>query len=273
LDGAGSSAVGVSSAIRSADDFDVLDGELQSKIRENARLHLQLEELKMANEQHILRSDRQLRQVRSECDVRVKDLQLSLEAERQRNVELKQEKSQLESKFIEYLAEMQTFKAKDVQRIVIESPLKDDRCEQSHAKLVDLLEKYELADKRAMSFEVESKILENRLEGVHESLRKARQNNEALQTTVQNYESQLSAMSEYVASLDEKIIHQNDEIETLRVQLNGKVSVSNCHPVRQVTTNPTQIQFKFHSETEIERWQMIASCLMLRCTKIKYKKL
>lgn len=198
------------------DDFSVLDGELQSKIQENAQLHLDFEEQKVTSRQLLQRLENQLTQTRSESVARIKELQAIIQSERQKNTELIEEKNQLEVKLIEYLAEMQRHKAKETQQIVVECPSTNDVCAEAHAKMMLFVEKYMNAEKRSMSFEVECKMLENRLEFVQDSLRKAKRNNESLQTSVQNYESQLSAMSEYVASLDDKIIRQNDEIETLR---------------------------------------------------------
>lgn len=210
----------------SIEEFSVLDFELQNKIRENAQLHLDFEEQKSTSERQVQQLDTKLQQLRLDCDSRLKNLQHALESEQQRCAQLVQEKSRLETKLIEYLAEMQQSKAQSSSRIVIEPLLQqsdsvnaDDVAAAAHAKLLQLLEKYELAESKSLSFEVECKLLENRLEIAEDALQSARQNNEALSTSVKNYEAQLSAMSEYVATLDEKIIRQNDELEELRTAL------------------------------------------------------
>ena len=202
----------------------MLDCELQNKIRENAQLHLDFEEQKSASQRQVHQLDSKLQQLRLDCDSRLKGLQHSLEFEQQRSVQLAQEKSRLEAKLIEYLAEMQASKAQSSSRIVIEPPASDSAnsdkaAVEAHSNLLQLLEKYELAESKSLSFEVECKLLENRLEIAEDALRSAKQNNEALATSVKNYESQLSAMSEYVATLDEKIIRQNDQIEELQTAL------------------------------------------------------
>lgn len=46
---------------------------------------------------------------------------------------------------------------------------------------------------------------------------------EELSTISQNYESQLSMMSEHVASLNEKLTLQSEEIDNLKYQLSNKV--------------------------------------------------
>jgi protein phosphatase 1 regulatory subunit 21 len=47
---------------------------------------------------------------------------------------------------------------------------------------------------------------------------------EDLQITTQNYETQLSIMSEHLANMNEKLTFQRDEIDQLKYQLTNKVS-------------------------------------------------
>lgn len=50
---------------------------------------------------------------------------------------------------------------------------------------------------------------------------------EELSTISQNYEVQLSMMSEHLASVNEKLTSQSEEIENLHYQLNNKVIIQN----------------------------------------------
>jgi protein phosphatase 1 regulatory subunit 21 len=47
---------------------------------------------------------------------------------------------------------------------------------------------------------------------------------EDLQITTQNYETQLSIMSEHLANMNDKLTVQRDEIDQLKYQLTNKVS-------------------------------------------------
>ena len=44
-----------------------------------------------------------------------------------------------------------------------------------------------------------------------------------LQTTTKSYENHLSLMSEHIASMNDKLAQQKDEIDALKLQLNTKV--------------------------------------------------
>ena len=48
---------------------------------------------------------------------------------------------------------------------------------------------------------------------------------EDLQTTTQNYETQLSIMSEHLANMNDKLTIQRDEIDQLKYQMTNKVSL------------------------------------------------
>lgn len=58
---------------------------------------------------------------------------------------------------------------------------------------------------------------------------------EDLQITTQNYEMQLSIMSEHLANMNDKLTVQRDEIDQLKYQLTNKVS----------TLYPSSAKFKF----------------------------
>ena len=48
---------------------------------------------------------------------------------------------------------------------------------------------------------------------------------EDLQTTTQNYETQLSIMSEHLANMNDKLTVQRDEIDQLKYQMSNKVTL------------------------------------------------
>jgi protein phosphatase 1 regulatory subunit 21 len=52
---------------------------------------------------------------------------------------------------------------------------------------------------------------------------------EDLQTTTQNYETQLSIMSEHLANMNDKLTVQRDEIDQLKYQMTNKVSLYTLH--------------------------------------------
>lgn len=52
---------------------------------------------------------------------------------------------------------------------------------------------------------------------------------EDLQTTTQNYETQLSIMSEHLANMNDKLTIQRDEIDQLKYQMTNKVSFITHH--------------------------------------------
>lgn len=67
---------------------------------------------------------------------------------------------------------------------------------------------------------VEKQLLENKY---LESNRTSLELREELSTVSQNYEVQLSMMSDHLASVNEKLAQQSDEIDNLKYQLNNKV--------------------------------------------------
>lgn len=67
---------------------------------------------------------------------------------------------------------------------------------------------------------VEKQLLENKYLKCNQDLLQLR---EELSTISQNYEVQLSTMSEHLASVNEKLASQTEEIDNLHYQINNKV--------------------------------------------------
>lgn len=67
---------------------------------------------------------------------------------------------------------------------------------------------------------MEKQLLENKY---LESNRISLELREELSTVCQNYEVQLSMMSDHLASVNEKLAQQSEEIDNLKYQLNNKV--------------------------------------------------
>uniref|UniRef100_A0A2R5L7F5 Protein phosphatase 1 regulatory subunit 21 n=1 Tax=Ornithodoros turicata TaxID=34597 RepID=A0A2R5L7F5_9ACAR len=95
------------------------------------------------------------------------------------------------------------------------------------SRIKDLIEQGQQADSRAVYFHAECKALEQRLHSTEQArnalqtelqeLKAAfRKLKEESGVTTRNYEDQLSSMSEHLASMNEKLTQQKDEIDALR---------------------------------------------------------
>lgn len=104
-------------------------------------------------------------------------------------------------------------------------------------RISELIQDKLKADSKAMAFYLECQNLEKRVKSVlikksemeselfssKESVDKVR---EEMNTTVLNYEMQLSMMSEHLAGMNEKLTTRTDEINTLKYKLENKKSKS-----------------------------------------------
>ena len=62
-----------------------------------------------------------------------------------------------------------------------------------------------------------------------EALSKWRNLQEDKEVQEGNYKLQLSTMSEHLANMNEKLIHQTEEIQQLKFELSSKVSINNIY--------------------------------------------
>lgn len=102
-------------------------------------------------------------------------------------------------------------------------------------RINELVAACQCAETRAGTLAAECQVLQNRLElclqnklQAETSLQKmqdyAAKLQEDLQTTTQNYETQLSIMSEHLANMNDKLTIQRDEIDQLKYQMTNKLS-------------------------------------------------
>lgn len=103
------------------------------------------------------------------------------------------------------------------------------------ARINQLVADRQVSESKALTLHSELTILHKRLELCNDcksDLESKQQNmadhlkelQEELQTTTQNYESQLSMMSEHLANMNEKLTVQKDKIDELTYQLSNKTS-------------------------------------------------
>lgn len=101
-------------------------------------------------------------------------------------------------------------------------------------RISQLIDSLHVADSKAISYQTECTclqqrlaILENEKKSCESELIATKKNvddlREELNICVKNYEQQLSVMSEHLATLNEKLMKQRDEIESLKYQKNGKL--------------------------------------------------
>jgi protein phosphatase 1 regulatory subunit 21 len=90
----------------------------------------------------------------------------------------------------------------------------DSKAVAFHAECVSLQQRLTISDKERKKFEED---VDNNRKTIFE-LR------EELATNVSNYESQLSLMSEHLANMNDKLTQQKDEIDSLKINNNIKVS-------------------------------------------------
>jgi len=102
-------------------------------------------------------------------------------------------------------------------------------------RINELVAACQCAETRAGTLATECQVLQNRLElylqnklQAETSLQKMQDYvaklQEDLQTTTQNYETQLSIMSEHLANMNDKLTIQRDEIDQLKYQMTNKLS-------------------------------------------------
>ncbi|KAI1284818.1 Protein phosphatase 1 regulatory subunit 21 [Halotydeus destructor] len=160
---------------------------------------------------------------------------------------LRQEKIKLESKLSAAQEELnkvrslsQNILGKSVNEAtegltIASSDVNDPLIDQHRRRATDLVDKLYAADSKAMLFHAESNRLKNRLQLMAKDKRisdaeltevrlEAVQLKDDLSTTVKSYEDQLTTMSDHLATLNEKWMSQQEEIESLRSSANGKFS-------------------------------------------------
>lgn len=118
-----------------------------------------------------------------------------------------------------------------------ETPIGDEMKQMFTARLDNLVSEKLLADSKAAHFYLECVALQKRLKGREKAKLKAEEElmiaeeqvrilRDEMGLTTSNYEGQLSLMSEHVASINDKIASQTDQIERLKYELaqknNGK---------------------------------------------------
>ncbi len=90
----------------------------------------------------------------------------------------------------------------------------DSKAVAFHAECVSLQQRLTISDKERKNFEED-------IDNNHKTIFELR---EELATNVSNYESQLSLMSEHLANMNDKLTQQKDEIDSLKINNNIKVS-------------------------------------------------
>ncbi|XP_064622377.1 protein phosphatase 1 regulatory subunit 21-like [Lineus longissimus] len=100
-------------------------------------------------------------------------------------------------------------------------------------RVAELSTQLQMSDSKAVNFYAECRALHKRLSiaekvksRLQEEVDTANQLNaqlkDELQTTTKSYESHLSLMSEHIASMNDKLAQQGEEIDSLKMQLNAK---------------------------------------------------
>ncbi|OTF75747.1 coiled-coil domain-containing protein, partial [Euroglyphus maynei] len=123
------------------------------------------------------------------------------------------------------------------------------------SKLQRLTDQLERIDSMSRSYEHDCHSLRQRLLVEQEQnnqlqkqseLSELRMNelNEELQTTVDNYEKQLQAMSEHMAKLNETLAEQCEQIDVLRYEQNNKFNNSDHHNQCDNNTNDSELNQK-----------------------------
>lgn len=189
----------------------------QEKDEQEIAMTLQISEL----EQEIIKLNSQLNQ--DQLNVANEELQSALK----KNKELIEEKSNLEAKVIELFAELQNSKLNVDKKLAIEMFTGENKeCEDCKNKLLDAIDKMHYSESKAFSYESELRSLQKRLEFSENDLKDCLIENEELKTSIKNYNEHIKVMTEHIASLNDKIISQREEIEDLKSIKNKKVGIN-----------------------------------------------
>ena len=127
-----------------------------------------------------------------------------------RNKELCEEKANLESKVIELFGELQTNQLDAYKQLA--SNLfanENNECEDCKCKLLNAIDKMQYSESKAFSYEIECRSLQKRLELISNE-------NQELKLSIKNYNEHINEMTEHIASLNDKIVCQCEEIDKLK---------------------------------------------------------
>ncbi|GAB6024467.1 hypothetical protein CHUAL_009625 [Chamberlinius hualienensis] len=119
------------------------------------------------------------------------------------------------SSVVEESEEIRQYFVKRINDLVAKKQLADSKAIAFHSELLAMQKRLVLADKSKTE-------LQNDWQSSNDHVIKLK---EELQTTTNNYKSQLSTMSEHLANMNEKLTKQRDEIDDLKYALNNSVSM------------------------------------------------
>jgi protein phosphatase 1 regulatory subunit 21 len=229
----------------------VIDQELRHKIEENGQLHMRLQTLESDYESVIEDLRRELQELKCETSSRQKGQEDLIIQQRESVNHLHQEKTRLEQKLASCQDELdkarlitQKFLGKTVTEVSDSVATGNSMVQISgflRDRISELTNKLDESDAKSCLYNAECNRLKQRLivaadEKVaaetqfNESVEYIRDLKDELSTSVRNYESQLSTMSEHLANLNEKFMKQQEEIEVLQsLKSNGASNKKRNH--------------------------------------------
>ena len=209
------------------EDFILLNSELNNKVQEMSKLHQEKDEQEMAMTLQISEFEQEIIKLKEMNDDRLDVANGELQSALKKIKELAEEKANLEAKVIELFAELQSSKLEIDKRSAIEMfSGEENECEACKIKLLDAIHKMHYSESKAFSFEIECRSLQKRLEFSEKDLKDSLIENEELKTSIKNYVQHIAVMTEHIASLNDRIVSQREEIEDLKSAKNKKVGIN-----------------------------------------------
>lgn len=209
------------------EDFILLNSELSNKVQEMSKLHQEKDEQEMAMTLQISEFEQEILKLKEMNEDRLDLANGELQSALKKNKELAEEKANLEAKVIELFAELQSSKLEVDQRSAVAMfNGEENECESCKSKLLDAIHKMHYSESKAFSFEIECRSLQKRLEFSEKDLKDSLLENEELKTSIKNYVSHIQVMTEHIASLNDRIVSQREEIEDLKSVKNKKVGIN-----------------------------------------------
>lgn len=161
--------------------------------------------------------EQEIMKLKEKNDDKFKTINEELQATLKQNLKLSEEKANLESKVIDLFAELQNNKQDVYKKLAIDMFTDEpNECEDCKNKLLNAIDKMHNAESRAFSYEIECRSLQKRLEFNEKDLKECFVENQELKLSCKNYNEHIKVMTEYIATLNDKIVQQRDEIEDVK---------------------------------------------------------
>lgn len=210
------------------EDFLLLNSELSNKVQELSRLHQEKDEQEMAMTLQLSEFEQEILRLKEANGDRLTVADEELQSALKKNVKLSEEKANLEAKVIELFGELQNNKL-NVYRERANDMFRngeDGECEDCKSKLLNAIDKMHYAESKAFSFEIECRSLQKRLEFSEKDLKESLIENQELKLSCKNYNEHIKVMTEHIASLNDRIVQQREEIEALKNHSTRKVGIN-----------------------------------------------